>query len=194
MPYEAVADGVDSEAAMLSAPAADYRVFSARRTINRQWLMANIPEQNLERALKAYLEDDDVWHPYSVLTRWHLMIAEDYGHALVDHLSISDSAAYLDRHLPRIAQDDEQDFPLLRRELEKCRNHLAAVLRNSTTPERGAPCPDCVGSGAVDPQHVRLQREYGHWCWRADCEKVHHATDEADRWVCPRNRAEQCGQ
>ena len=105
---------------MLSAPAADYRVFSARRTINRQWLMANIPERNLERALKAYLEDDDVWHPYSVLTRWHLMIAEDYGHALVDHLSISDSAAYLDRHLPRIAQDDEQDFPLLRRELEKC--------------------------------------------------------------------------
>jgi hypothetical protein len=225
MPYEATASGVNSEAAVLAGPAADYAVFSARRRISRSWLMANIPDRNLERAMQAYLDDDDEWHPYSVLTRWEAMIREDYEHPVpiiercrmrtseraewethvsperarqscrVGHgpgcwkrvaapTSVTNAGDYLDRHLVKIAQDEEQDFPLLRREIRTCRNHLEVVLHNSQVAEKGAPCPACSEKG----EFTRLSRDYAHWCWDEDCERIHYATDEADRWVCPRDR------
>src|SRR5690606_41422977 len=58
-------------------------------------------------------------------------------HDALPILGIQGAAAYLDRHLHRIANDDAQDFPLLRRELRKCRQHLEAVLHNDTRPDRG---------------------------------------------------------
>lgn len=181
----ALGGGVDSEAANLAGPGADYRVFSARRVISRQWIIANLPERRWGQAMEALLDDDDEQHPYSLLTRWQLMLAEDYGHPLPARLSVSDAAAYLDRHLHTVAQDPEQDFPLLRGEMRRCRQHMESVLRNSTGPERGAPCPECREQGHV----VRLAREYGHWCTDADCEQIHYETDEGDRWVCSRNKA-----
>lgn len=212
LPTAAMSDGVNSEAANLAGPAADYRVFSARRQIDKDWIYANIQQsardwciddkcpqrhfktskgnrwhkRGLENALADLVADDDEWHPYSVLTRWHLMLAEDYGHPLPEVLSVGAAVEYLDRHLGRVAQDPGQDFPLLARELRKCRQHLESVLHNDTRQERGAPCPDC----AQEEKFVRLQREYAHWCEDEDCAKFHFATDEHDRWVCPRNRKE----
>lgn len=186
LPVAAMSDGVNSEAANLSGPAADYRVFSARRALDRAWLMAHIPDQNLERAMAALLPDDDEWHPYGVLTRWQMMLSQDYGHDVPEKLTISDAAAYLDRHLHKVAQDDEQDFPLLRREVRTCRQHLETVLHNSSRKERGAPCPLC--STGEPKVFVRLQLEHGHWCIDPDCERIHYADSSGDRWVCPKNR------
>jgi hypothetical protein len=93
---------------------------------------------------------------------------------------------YLDRNLHRVANDDEQDFPLLARELKKCRQHLESVLHNDQRPDRGAPCPECTSpDGGVGP---RLKREFAHWCEDEDCERMHYDDDGADLWRCPRNR------
>jgi hypothetical protein len=210
MVIQALGSGVDSEAANLAGPAADYRVFSARRLIAKAWIVEHIHQpardwcedpdcqlrhfkanggdrwhkRGIENALTDLLDDDDEYHPYSVLTRWQMMLSEDYGSPLPDHLSIASAGDYLDRTLHRMAQDPEQDFGLFAREMRQCRNHLEAVIRNSATPERGAPCPDCKDAGHV----VRMSREYGHWCDDPLCERFHHADDSDDRWVCPRDR------
>lgn len=212
---EAMRAGVNSEAANMAGPAADYRVFSARRTIAKQWIFDHIhqpardwcddPEctrrhfktdkgdrwhkRGLENALSELVDDDDEHHPYNVLTRWHMMLAEDYGLKLPAKMTISDSADFLVRIVGRLAQDPEQDFRLFRTEMRTCRSHLEAVLHDSLAPEKGAPCPTCVESAKVDPAKVRLVRRYAHWCTDEDCtEQFHVVTDDFDVWVCQRNR------
>lgn len=204
--------GVDSEAANLTGPAADHRVFEARRAIGREWIYANIHQaardwcddedctrrhfktdagnrwhkRGIENALVDLLPEDDELHPYSVLCRWQMMLSEDYRDQLPDIMGIAGAADYLERVLQRIAHDEEQDFPLFRREIRRCRNHLENVLRDGTAPERGAPCPDCT---AAEKKPNRMVREYGHWCTEEDCEQIHYLDDSGDRWVCPANRA-----
>lgn len=185
----AVTAGINSEAANMAGPAADPARWSDRRVAMRSHLatwerMGRISERQHMHA-RALMEDDDEHHPLTVLGRWCLMIAEDYDHDLPTTLTITNAADYLDRNLARVANDDEQDFPLLARELRKCLQHLELVVALAVRPERGAPCPDCTGEGVGIP---RLVREYGHWCDDEDCERVHYADDSADRWVCPKNR------
>lgn len=185
----AVDSGVNSEAAELAGPAADPRQVEALRFYvhghaTHAYRTGRIDGDRFERILTA-LPDDDEWHPYSVLTRWQLMLSEDYGHPLPPRLSLMGAGDYLDRHLHTVAQDPEQDFALLARDIRKVRNHLESVLHNSSRPDRGAFCPECK---ADQSGLVRLVREYGHWCEDADCERVHYDDDAGDRWVCPRNR------
>lgn len=174
LPIEALTDGVDSQAADLAGPAADVEAWSWRKVAAKQGVAWHV----------SLVEDDDDWHPYTVLTRWEWMIREDYEHPTSARTDVGRAGAYLERHLHRVAQDDGRDFPLLARELRKCRQHLENVLHDSQSKERGAPCPTCRPDGAV----VRLEHEFGHWCTDEACERMHYASDEADRWVCPRNR------
>lgn len=185
----AIDDGVRSEAALLAGPAADPRSVRALRFwvdghATHLWRTGKIDGEQWEKILGA-LPDDDEWHPYSVLTRWQMMLSEDYGHDLPPRLSIQGAGDYLDRQLHRVAQDPEQDFALLAREVRKVRSRLESVLHNDTRPDRGAFCPDCKADG-----HglIRLVREYGHWCEDDDCTKVHYDDDSGDEWICPRNR------
>jgi hypothetical protein len=179
---------VDSEAANLAGPAADPRGWSQRRIANRGHLAAwarsgRITEQQHLQA-RANMEDDDERHPYNVLTRWAMMIAEDYDHEL-PALNVSSAADYLGRHLAHIAQDADQDFPLMLAELRKCRRHLESVLSTVAVKQRGAPCPRCTDPDVgVGP---RLLLTPGHWCDDEACTKVHYDTNEGDAWVCPRN-------
>lgn len=170
----ALAGGVNSEAAMLAGPATDAEAWSWRKIAAKQGLIWHA----------SLLEEDDEHHPYSVLTRWEFMLREDYDAPRYDATSVISAAEYLLRNLHRVAQDDEQDFPLLRDEMRTCRDHLQAVIHNSHKPEKGAPCPDCKDEGRV----VRLTRTYGHWCEAEDCAKLHYADTSDDWWVCPRNR------
>lgn len=178
MPTAAIADGVNSEAAMLAGPGANYATFSARRTIAKRWIFEHIPEGKWEAAFAGLLADDDEHHAHNVLTRWQMMIAEDYGHPLPERLNTTGAIGYLDRNLARIAQDETQDFPLLARELKKCRQHMESVLHNDTRPDRGAPCPACHDEGIAKPP--RLTRVYAER-WEAD-------DDSRDQWTCPRSR------
>jgi hypothetical protein len=181
---EAIDVGVESAAANLAGPGGDYAIFSARRMIAKRWIFEHLPEAKWEQAMTNLLDDDDDRHPYSVLTRWQMMLSEDWGHDLPAKLSITGAAAYLERNLARLANDPEQDWPLFAAEVRKVHSHMEAVLHNDTRPERGAPCPDCRADGHV----VRLHRVYGHWCEGPDCMRFHHADTSDDRWVCSRNR------
>lgn len=174
MPTEALSAGVNSEAANLAGPAADPEAWSWRKVAARQGVAWHV----------SLLEDDDEHHPLTVLGRWAMMLAEDWGHDL-PRLDVATAAAYLDRNLSRLANDPEQDFPLFASEVRKCRTHLESVLHNSGKLDQGAPCPSCAEAGEKAP---RLRRQFGHWCEDPTCEKVHYADDSGDRWVCPRNR------
>ena len=169
----AISDGIDSEAAYLAGPAADPEAWSWHKVAARQ---GRIWHQSL-------IEDDDPWHPYTVLTRWEWMIREDYGHPRDTPTSIAQAADYLRSTMRRLAHDPGQDFPLLSRELRACKDHLEATLRNSRTPDRGAPCPACADAHPDQPA-PRLVRRYGHWCTDPDCEQIHHTDTDGDRWSC----------
>jgi hypothetical protein len=172
----AVTDGLGSEAANLAGPAADAEAWSWRKVA---MLHAGVDVE--------LIEDDDEHHPHRVAGTWARMVTEGYGHDMPEQASLGWCIGYLDRQLHRIANDDEEDFPLLARELRKCRQHLEAVLHNDQRPDRGAPCPECTSEDSgVGP---RLRREYAHWCDDEDCQRLHFDDEDADHWVCPRNRA-----
>lgn len=175
MPVEAVARGdVNSEPANLAGPSADPTVTSWRRIDEAR---------TTDGLIGDGIEENQ---PTAVLGMWQLALSEDYGHDLPDRITLGTAADYLERNLPRIAHDPEQDFPLLAREVRKVRAHLEAALRNGRGGDRGAPCPECTSDEAgVGP---RLVRQYAHWCEDEACEKVHYADDAADVWVCPRDR------
>lgn len=183
---------VDTEAANLAGPAAHPRAWAERRIASRAFLAtyAELGRITAEQYLAARtnMADDDSQHPYSVLGRWDMMIREDYDHPSDQNVTVANAAAYLERQLPRIAQDPEQDFRLFAREIRDCVQHIEAVLSTKLRPERGAPCPDCVADGNVNPKHVRLVRHYGHWCDAEDCTRIHYLDEGGDVWRCPRNR------
>lgn len=186
LPVAAEGDGIDSEAANLAGPATDSEAWSWRRIATAT-------------ATGELIGDgEDEHHPLTVLGTWEFMIREDYDHHTGRPATVAGTAGYLDRMLHRIAHDDRQDFPLLARELRKCRQHLEATLRNDDRPERGAPCPECTGPDTgLGP---RLIRKRGHWCDDEACERMHFSvmrdadTGEVvpdttgDTWTCPRNR------
>lgn len=184
----AATGNVDSEAVNMAGPAADPAQWSDRRVAMRShlatWERTGRISERQHLHARALMEDDDEHHPLTVLGRWALMTAEDYGHDLPT-ITITTAAAYLERNLARIANDDGQDFTLLVRELRKCHQHLELVVALAVRPERGAPCPDCTSEGVGVP---RLVREYAHWCDDEDCERMHYDDDSEDRWVCPKNR------
>lgn len=182
MSYEALFVGVESEATNLAGPGADYATFRRRRELDRDWLYRNVPDQHLERALRTLLADDDEDHAYNVLGRWDMMIREDYDHPSDERVTVDNAADYLNRQLHRIAQDEDQDFPLFAREIRKCRQHHEAVLHDSRLQERGAPCRACPSPAP------RLQLEHAHWCDDPTCERIHYLDDSGDRWVCPADR------
>jgi hypothetical protein len=162
MPSEAEHRGVNSEAAYLAGPAADPVTWVTRKVYMARTL--DVP--------LASLEDDDPWHPYGVLGRWQMMLEEDYGLRDTRKVTISGAASLLDRLLDRIANDPGQDFALFAGEIATCRAHLEAVLHDSRTPEKGAPCPECSTDFGSGPPLVK------------------HYVDEdptgaSDHWTCP---------
>jgi hypothetical protein len=168
---------IDSEAAALAGPACDVEAWSWRKVAAMQGVAWH----------QSQVEEDDDWHPYTILTRWAHMLAEDYSTDEPEQWTITNAAAYLDRILHRVAHDEGQDFRLLRYEINQCRNRLEGptVLKVRHIPERGASCPTCK---AENPKLVeQLVREYSHWCDDEDCTKIHTIGDELDVWRCPRN-------
>jgi hypothetical protein len=168
---------IDSEAVTLAGPACDVEAWSWRKIAAKQGVAWH----------QSQVEEDDDWHPYTVLVRWAHMLSEDFGADRPEVWTITNAAAFLERVLHRVANAEDQDFRLLRSEIERCRNRLdgPGVLRVRPSPERGASCPTCK---AENPKSVeQLVRTYSHWCDDEDCTKIHTTSDELDIWRCPRD-------
>lgn len=193
LPVALEVGSLNSEAVNLAGPAADPRGWAERREAMYRHLdtwtdLERITWEQHAHALAA-MPDDDELHPYGLLTRWHMMLAQDYGLSLPPWMSISGSATALDVLLHRVAQDSGQDFPQLAYELRKCRQHLETALRTARRSEKGAPCPACIDAG--EEKAPRLARNYGHWCDDEACEQIHYSDDSGDWWECPRNHDHQ---
>lgn len=211
MSQEAVAQGVDSEAMSLAGPAAEASAFEERRIMatREAWAVfeATGDEWRFTKAFAAVPEWDDL-HPLGLLSRYEMMLREDYGPATTLRVTLSRAIAYIGSVLDRMAQDDGQDFATFAREVRRCRSHLEAVRRDSRAPHRGAPCWLCEPDENGKQPALRLER--GHWCERPECTKSHgpceptcevehhtsackpdcgedHGHDYGDRWVCPRD-------
>ncbi len=181
---------IDSEAMVLAGPGVDPRAWleyrlAATRHLDH-WLKTGRINEDQHTAARNQIDDDET-HPYNVLTRWHMMLAEDYSHPLPERMTIAGSAAYLIRHAHVVAQDETQDFALMRKEVGKVRDRLESSLRISHFVQRGVECPDCRPEAVERKQPPpRLFRIYSHWCDDPECAKVHIATDELDIWQCPK--------
>lgn len=178
MPAEALERGINSEPANLAGPHADYVSFN--------WRMLNADR------VGEPTEDLDMLDPYTCLTFYERTIREDLGHDTETLVSptIAASAGYLAWVLTDLARTEEGAVTLsgLIGATAEVRTHTETALRDSKTPERGAPCPDCTKDGTV-PE--RLNRVYGHWCTRAGCQRIHYLDDAGDVWRCPTNPAHE---
>lgn len=188
MSQEAVAQGVDSEAMSLAGPTADPHTFEDRRIMatREAWAVFETTgdEWRFTRAYAAVPEWDDL-HPLGLLSRYEMMLREDYGPATTLRITMSRAVDYISSVLDRMAQDDGQDFPAFAREVRRCRQHLEAVRRDSRRPQRGAPCwlceptDQCPEDCEKDHEHdyvgkqPHLQLRRGHWCEKDDCPKAH---------------------
>lgn len=174
MPPEAEHRGIDSEPVVLAGPHAN-RVLVGWHLINLD--RAGVPVEELD-------ERD----PWTALQLRERMIREDLGHDIDTLVSatLSGTAAYLDWVLTDLARDERQVQVIS--DLHACSAtvlaHVESVLRNSRTPQQGAPCPTCVHAEAGAP---RLQRKYGHWCTEEACTREHVTDTSRDTWVCPTN-------
>lgn len=191
MPAEAIQRGVDSEPANLAGPHADY--------VTAQWRLVNADRAGVE------VEELDLRDPYTCLTLHERTIREELGHDETTLVSatVAASAGYLAWVLTDLARDEERTPMLtaLLGDTAKLRAHLEGAMRDGRTPERGAPCPECVTiqqetharllADAVPKGEwpklptPRLHRIHGHWCTKAGCERLHYLDDSGDVWRCP---------
>jgi hypothetical protein len=173
MPEEAEEQGVNSEAANLAGPHADY--------VTSTWRLINA-----DRAGEK-VEELDMSDPYTCLTLHERTIREDLGHD--DQTLVSDSIAGVAGYLSWVltdlarAEDHTETLTSLLADSGRLLAHAETARSNSRTPERGIPCPDCVADERDAP---RLVRHYGHWCVKHGCDRLHYLDDSGDVWRCPR--------
>jgi hypothetical protein len=189
MPAEAEERGlVSTDATMFGGPVADMDQHAEHREalwhrLTTWEILGRITERQFAKEVADERADDES-HPANILGVWCRMWAEDYGLELPDTSNLGECVRFVNVVLHRVAQDDEQDFPLFAREVRACRNRMESTLRNSQAAERGAPCPACPS--ATDAGAPRLVRHYGHYCEDPDCTQLHYPEDP-DVWICPRD-------
>lgn len=172
MPDEALEQGINSEAANLAGPHADY--------VTAQWALVNADRAGYS------VEELDLSDPYTCLTMHERTIREDLGHDEETLVSptIAASAGYLAWVLTDLARDEGRALHLsgLLGDTAELVAHMESARRNQRQIERGVPCPDCV---AEEKPAQRLVRHYGHWCVREGCQNLHYLDDSGDTWRCP---------
>lgn len=171
---EAIEAGVASEAANLAGP--------APHPVIAHWQRINTLRANPGANPDDILPPDDRHHPLTVLGMWEMLLREDYGHETAERVTIVKAAAYLDGLLTRLAQDDEQDWPLFASEVRACRAHLEDVLHTAKRPQTGAPCPACEKAPPLERIFFR------HW-HTEDTDPANCAGCSCDAWKCPACKA-----
>lgn len=179
MPDEAVERGVNSEAANIAGPHADF--------VSAGWRLVNqgVPGDKVRDEL-------DMLDPYTCLTYHERVIREEMNHDGLTLVSptVSESAGYLMWVLTDLtrSEDGAEMLSSLLGDTMRLRRHMESVLMDSRTPERGAPCPACVAAELGSP---RLVRVYSHWCDDSECRRLHVADDSADVWRCPQDESHE---
>ena len=169
LPAEAVEKGVQSEAMMLLAPAADPGEW------NRTATAAIFEQVRLESAgepvpvsLTAYLADcRDEMHPLFVLGSWEQVWRDFLDHQTDKRITVESAVSYLDMQIGYMSDQIDPPFDEFARELRQCRGHLEDVLRDGIREERGAPCVQCERP---------MVRTEDHW----ECRKCHRRVTEAE--------------
>ena len=169
MPIEAEDAGLAAEALIYAGPSAHPGAWRARMLHNAAHdRPTEDPDQN------------DPWHMLGVRER---RIRLELGHdRLLVSPSLTSTCGYLDWVLTDLARNPDHLGYVrdLLTETGRLADHLEAVLRDSKTPERGAPCPRCPTPAP------RLLRRWAHWCDEPDCDREHDLTGARDTWQCPR--------
>lgn len=131
---EAIAQGVNSEAANLAGPA-DPEGWQARR------------EDADRHGYTETLAKNDPAHPLNVLGRWDLFLRNKYNQPTRLRLTVPRATAYLKTQLNRFSEDPDANFPQFVREVFACRAHAETVIRDHGTGDRAnIGCFDCGGS------------------------------------------------
>jgi hypothetical protein len=143
LPIEAEIKGIDSEAANLAGPAADWETWHHVKASVR---VGRLPEGWQETA-------DHELHPLFVLGGWDAMVRDALEHDEPnERVTITLAAAYVDRQLTYLAGYVDLPFEDLARDLRQCRAHIERVLHDGEQRDTGAPCMTC---------RVPLERVWG---------------------------------
>lgn len=175
MPNEAAEAGVNSEAANLAGPHADY--------VTASWRLINADRAG------EHVEELDMTDPYTCLTMHERTIREELRHDSITLISdsVQQAASYLAWVLSDLAKSKAHVATLasLLADTAALRQHLDTALSDSHAPERGIPCPECVTAKRDAP---RLIRHYSHWCAKPNCKQQHRDDQLDDEWRCPQNK------
>jgi hypothetical protein len=143
LPIEAEIKGIDSEAANLAGPAADWETWHHVKASVR---VGRLPEGWQETA-------DHELHPLFVLGGWDAMVRDALEHDEPnERVTITLAAAYVSRQLTYLAGYVDLPFEDLARDLRQCRAHIERVLHDGEQRDTGAPCMTC---------RVPLERVWG---------------------------------
>jgi hypothetical protein len=166
LPDEVEHRGVEGEAMMLLAPAADPEAWGH---MEASVLSGRVPPEYLE-------ENAGELHPEFILRSWQMVWRDALEHDEVPDSLLSTAVDYLNTQMTYMGGYEHVDFVDFSRDLRRCRNHLEAVLHDGEQVEVGAPCMAC-GSG--------LRR-----CWKGRelpwNTAEHPARAIGDGWACPR--------
>ena len=178
--FDALADGIESEAFNLTGPTIAPEVAAGRRALDQRNGMCEWPP--------AKVRAGDPDHPLTVLGGWVLALEEGGWLTRSDLLvTIAGAADRLDGVLDRFAHGDE--FESFAREIRDLRTHLEAVDHDSRVPEQGRPCPTCAAT-REDGKGPRLVKRYafhpgmrpGQRCADRLCDVC---DGRRDAWHCP---------
>jgi hypothetical protein len=142
LPDEVEHRGVEGEAMMLLAPAADPEAWGH---MEASVLSGRVPPEYLE-------ENAGELHPEFILRSWQMVWRDALDHDEVPDALLSTAVDYLNTQMTYMGGYEHVDFADFARDLRRCRNHLEAVLHDGEQVDQGAPCMSCNG---------RLERTWG---------------------------------
>lgn len=152
LPTEAREKGVDSEAMMLTGPAANPEAWQHAAMSAIRGRLCHCGSRG--RACPSlvggdcpdilYLEDNrDEQHPDWILPAWEQEWRGWLQHHTEAPATPESTWTYLDTQIGYMAEQLEPDFGQFARELRACRAYLENVLHDGIREERGAPCVQC---------------------------------------------------
>lgn len=123
LPAEAIARGIDSEAANLAGPATDWEAWHHVQASIR---VGRLPAGWAETT-------DHELHPLFVLGGWDAMVRDALDHSEPEgRVTIAEAADYVGRQLTYLAGYPDLPFEDLARDLRKCRAHIENALHDGT--------------------------------------------------------------